>query len=567
VSLRGAADARGWLVISARPCNPEGISFVHKIALTPDHKGWVINDTQRVDFNEAVEAHTASDYTRGDVALRLFEVDRPEGASCDVGMATAAAGFAIAPGDSRQVSVRVPLRPTNGHAKTRAAPGHTIKAWPDSLGPACTLHIPDQRMQFLYDAALRTLVLHSPADVYPGPYTYKRFWFRDAVFILHAMLCAGLHQRAERVIGRFFSRQSAIGYFHSQEGEWDSNGQVLWLLNRFCELTGRTPDPAWLGPVRKAWRWIARKRVSQKTDSPHAGLLPAGFSAEHFGPNDYYYWDDFWSAAGLLSAGRLMRAWGREPEANRCDDEASDLLQAVERSLVHVHDRLGGYIMPASCHRRPDSGAIGSITAGYPTQLFAARDRRLLETVEYLMDHCMVDDGFFQDMIHSGINAYLTLHIAQVLLRAGDGRFADLLRGIRDLASPTGQWPEAIHPQTKGGCMGDGQHAWAAAEWIVMLRNCLLFEETHTQRLVVGAGVLPEWIDRDRQMFIGPAPTSWGTIQLTLECSNDAVTVRWDADWFGRQPEMEIRLPGAESAVVSSPDQTETQIPVVKPQV
>jgi hypothetical protein len=562
VTWRAMTNSPGWLVISARPYNPEGISFIHRLELAPTRMRWIINDEHYVDFDEPVDVHYASNYARGDVAQQLLEANHEDSMVCDVGMTTAAAYFKTTAKRSRQITVRIPLIPKASHVRTMAERDRAVAVWSDSLTSVCRLDVPDKRMRFLYDAAVRTLVLHSPADVYPGPYTYKRFWFRDAVFILQAMLCVGLHQRAERVIGRFFPRQSPAGYFRSQDGEWDSNGQVLWILRRFCELTGREPEQAWYGSVRKAWRWIARKRLSAKTDTPHAGLLPAGFSAEHFGPNDYYYWDDFWSVAGLFSAARLLRSWNRPAEARRCDDEACDLLEAIEHSLKHARDRLGRHAMPTSCYRRLDSGAVGSIVAGYPIQLLSADDRRLLETTNYLLANCTVRGGFFQDMIHSGINAYLTLHLAQVLLRAGDERFADLLRATRDLASPTGQWPEAIHPRTQGGCMGDGQHAWAAAEWIMMLRNCLLFEETHTQRLIIGAGILPEWLRSGQQISIGPAPTSWGLTRLTVDCSAEAATVSWDADWFDEAPEVEIRLPGAEPVVVSAGDSTQVRIAV-----
>jgi hypothetical protein len=80
-------------------------------------------------------------------------------------------------------------------------------------------------------------------------------------------------------------------------------------------------------------------------------------------------------------------------------------------------------------------------------------------------------------MTHSGLNAYLTLHIAQVLLRAADPRYLEIVEAVAGLASPTGQWPEAIHPRTRGGCMGDAHHVWAAAEWVLMLRNCFLRKE------------------------------------------------------------------------------------------
>ncbi|OHB66384.1 MAG: hypothetical protein A2Y77_01125 [Planctomycetes bacterium RBG_13_62_9] len=600
-TLRASCDSHARLVISARPYNPEGISFIDRIHLDDARIEWLINRRGRVVFSEPVQIHAVSDYRHGDVAAKLFNSQQEQGVACDVGMATAAAMFEIRGGEPREIVVRVPLedQPKRGFVtssvrvqtrgwrrqaeladdipqyadatgkRTLAAATHDRPRmrgywgaaltglglatggagaaggrWDDDLRPACRLRIPDGHMQFLYEAALRMLILHCPNDVYPGPFTYKRFWFRDAAFILHAMLCAGLSRRAQHAIERFFPRQTAGGYFRSQEGEWDANGEVLWLLGRFYELMGREPERQWANSVLRAAHWIMKKRMLSREDSPCAGLLPAGFSAEHLGPNDYYYWDDFWSVAGLKSAAAMLSTVGRAKDAVPCDYAAADLMAAIERSLGQARARLGTCAMPASCHRRFDSGAIGSIVAGYPLQLFERQDERLLSTVEYLLDRCMVDGGFFQDMIHSGINVYLTLHLAQVLLRAGDARFADLVRAVAGFASPTGQWPEAIHPHTRGGCMGDGQHAWAAAEWVMMMRNCLLHEEAHPHRLVMGAGVLPEWLCTDNTMSIGPAPTSWGPVDLTIEVSGRTVHIRWQGQWFHERPEIEIRLPG-----------------------
>jgi hypothetical protein len=142
------------------------------------------------------------------------------------------------------------------------------------------------------------------------------------------MLCAGLSERAARALDRFFPRQTARGYFRSQEGEWDANGEVLWILQRFCELTAGVPGRDWAGPVTRAAHWIMRKRLGGDTETPCAGLMPAGFSAEHLGPNDHYYWDDFWSIAGLRSAERMLFVLGREKQADRCAREAADMLAA-----------------------------------------------------------------------------------------------------------------------------------------------------------------------------------------------------------------------------------------------
>ncbi|NPE28276.1 hypothetical protein HNV12_09965 [Methanococcoides sp. SA1] len=540
LEVRADTEVPAWLVISLRPYNPEGISFVHNLALSRDHKSWTINEEQQVIFSDPVEHHHISTYRRGDVLLHLHNRQEDGEMKCNVGMLTGAALFRIEPGQQRKISVSVPLEPLRTKTPARS------NSWKNSLKNHCSLRIPDQRMQSLYDTALRTLILHSPDDVYPGPFTYKRFWFRDAAFIIHGLLCSNLINRAERALHLFSQRQTRAGYFLSQEGEWDSNGEALWIFCRFCEMTGRPPHPDWVDSIRRGGRWIVRKRTGEQKDSPHAGLLPAGFSAEHLGPNDYYYWDDFWGAAGLKAAGRLMEMAGDSETAVIFNDEAEAFLEAIERSLRRVALQLEQEALPASPYRRLDSGAIGSLVLGYPLQLCAPQDPRLLNTVDFLYDNCMIQGGFFQDMIHSGINAYLTLHMAQIMLRAGDHRYLELMEAVAELASPTGQWPEAIHPITLGGCMGDGQHSWAAAEWILMIRYCFIREEGN--HLVLGAGVAPQWLENADLLCFGPAPTSFGSIVVRIETAelrkSNKVLVSWQGEWHAESPKITVCLPG-----------------------
>jgi hypothetical protein len=409
-------------------------------------------------------------------------------------------------------------------------------------------------MRFLFDAAVRYLVLHAPGEVYPGPYTYKRFWFRDAAFLLDGLLAAGCLARVRRALYRFPARQTWSGYFRSQEGEWDSNGAALWIIDRYRRLSGERLDAGLVRAVSRGAAWIRRKRLSDALQADHAGLMPAGFSAEHLGPNDFYYWDDFWSAAGLRCAAAVLRD-ARNPElAGQCEAEAERLLAAVDRSLQRTAARRSRPGIPASPYRRLDSGAIGSLAAGYPLRLGAPRDQRLLDTVEFLLEHCMVRGGFFQDMIHSGINAYLTLHIAQVLLRAGDPRFWGLVRAVAGLASPTGQWPEAIHPHTGGGCMGDGQHLWAAAEWVLMMRHLFVREEG--DGLVLCSGLPDEWLETDSPLCLGPTPTPHGPIRVEVLQDSGRRIVRWEADWRGPPPGIEVAVPGLRPVAVSGKERS-----------
>ncbi len=436
--------------------------------------------------------------------------------------------------------ITIPLQLKTLIAKKPVASPQT---WAECLKGACQVQIPDEKFKFLFDASTRTLLIHTAQDVYAGPYTYKRFWFRDAVFITYTLLCCGFHKRAERIIDQFEKRQMLSGYFESQEGEWDSNGQVLWLIHKYCQMTNQKPKDEWRKMIFKGARWIIRKRLSKQSDKLHDGLMPAGFSAEHFGPNDYYYWDDFWCLEGLKGAASLFDQYGDKKFSRTLLKEVRRFSACIEDSLNKVEKNTQQAAMPSSPYRRLDSASIGTLVAGYPLQYKSATDYRILETANYLIDHCLVHNGFFHDMSHSGINPYLTLHIAQVLLRAGDKRYFRLMKGIADLASPTGQWPEAVHPITKGGCMGDGQHAWGAAEWLMMVRNCFVREEEKEGKLILCSGIPVEWLRQTDTISFGPTSTIYGEISLKLKAHPEGIIVEWDAKWHNQEPTIEINFP------------------------
>jgi hypothetical protein len=449
--------------------------------------------------------------------------------------------FALDANRNTHLGIQVPLQ--RELRREKASVQLASRSWMHgSFQATARLDVPDDKITYLYDAALRSLILLSAAEVVPGPYTYRRFWIRDACLMMHAMLAANLTGRCEQRLADLFKRQHPSGYFKSQEGEWDSNGQVLWILDRFQKVTGKTFDRKQMRSVRKGAAWIQRKRHLTGGGRPHSGLLPAGFSAEHFGPNDYYYWDDFWSIAGLFGAARLSAEFHPGPRADQLAAAAEDFFQTVITSIAAIPEKRKKGGIPASPYRRMDAGAVGVLVADYPLQLLPAGDPAILGTVEFLLDNCFQGGGFFQDMIHSGVNAYLTLAVAQSLLRAGDMRYRQLVAAVAGMASGTGQWPEAIHPLTGGGCMGDGQHGWAAAEWVMMIRNMFIREEKGA--LIVGSGILPEWLEENAHLGFGPTPTSHGIATVRIRHRDSQCRITLDIARPNTAPRVTFDLPG-----------------------
>jgi hypothetical protein len=293
-------------------------------------------------------------------------------------------------------------------------------------------------------------------------------------------------------------------------------------------------------PFSDSWMEVSRQGVTAVSVQPSGSLggqsvvlrvAPAASVAELVIKEN---------AAVQASLGLSMGLWraAGDPFADEAEALAGEFARSIRASIDAIPPARAKGAIPAAPGRRMDAGAIGSMVADYPLQLHPPGESRLMKTADFLIEHCFHQGGFFQEMIHSGINAYLTLDLAQTLLRAGDPRFADLIRRVAELASPTGQWPEAIHPRTLGGCMGDGQHGWAAGEWLMLMRNCFVREEAH--ELILASGILPEWLAAGSELRFGPTLTAWGPVSVRLFDSR----LFLEAAWRGSPPRMTITVPG-----------------------
>ncbi|MFP3913106.1 MAG: hypothetical protein ACLFUT_13615, partial [Desulfobacteraceae bacterium] len=203
------AGKPAWFVIALRPYNPEGISFVNKITLDPQRRSWEVDKKHTVHFSKPVDRHIVSTYADGDLYGKLLANSETSSSSCDVGLATAAGMFQLEQNQENrfQLTVDFTSKETDDEHLQLGVP------WDEALKPAAQLEVPETSFVELYNTAVSTLVLLSPGSVYPGPYTYKRFWYRDAAFMVHALLCTGFKERVGYLLERFPQDQKLSGYF------------------------------------------------------------------------------------------------------------------------------------------------------------------------------------------------------------------------------------------------------------------------------------------------------------------------------------------------------------------
>ncbi len=560
------------LCFAVRPFNPEGVSLIHDLKFSPSEGAWIINGTDRLLLTEAPDVVQCSCYDDGDTAFQFASTDSPQVkhiVHCATGLASGIAVFhaELPPGAARTFTWRCPLLPGARPGPLPEGKEHALAVWKERVKAGMAIRTPEPELNGLVRSSRALLLMLCDGDsITPGPATYHQFWFRDAAYMLLALDRYGYHSAAGGIIQAFPRRQARSGYFRSQQGEWDSNGQVLWCLWQHLLLSGDSRLAAeQFQALLAGVRWIARTRLrhDRHRGKPHFGLLPAGLGAEHLGHSDHYFWDNFWSLAGIEAFGGICRVLGRTKEETYASGLAAEYRQDIEDAIGCVQRRFGLEEIPASPTRRPDHGMVGSCAAIYPLQLFAPEDRSVLATLTTLSDRFTHDGLFFQGFIHSGVNPYLTLQIAHGWLYAGERRrFWDLFRAVLRRASATGSFPEAIHPSTGGGSMGDGQHGWAAAEVLLALRDAFVYELWSGGRrecdLVLLAGVPAGWFSEPEGFSLANAPVPGGKLDLAVSCQGRRVCIAIEMKPAGplSHARWQIRLPFPVSEVCADPPAT-----------
>ena len=545
---------------AVRPYNPEGLAVVERIGL--------LDRTVTVDGRPALllprrpPRLAASTFHDGDAATQVIADDLatelPKDLRCEAGLATTTFVFPLAHRQTLRVVV-----PMEAQRRTRrlGLARRRVERVPDVPEPlpdseavvrswqAQTAHrgmrlvLPEGRLASAVEANRRFLLLfHEGDDVVPGPFTYHRFWFRDAAYLLSALDRYGLHRESAEVLASFPDRQRVDGFFFSQRQEWDANGAALSAMAEHWRLTGSL-DAIDGEAVAKGVRWIERKRHTRRgrNDPAVRGLLPASISAEHLGPFDFYYWDDFWSLRGLLDGATLLRALGLDPLADECDGWAVSLRADLEASMALVAQRLGTDALPAGPRRRIDPGVIGSLVACSPLRLFDADHPMIAATAQVVRDRFCVGPAFYQGISHTGLGTYLTLQLAAVELEAGDRTALERLLWLLDQASPTFTWPEAIHPGLGGGCMGDGHHGWAAADFLSFVRQ-LLVRETGDRGLALCSMLPDAWTGQPLEVH--DAPTHFGAVSFAVRYHGERPALLWDLKVRGDGAPVRITAPG-----------------------
>lgn len=430
------------------------------------------------------------------------------------------------------------------------ARGRLIRRWRRIYDRALGVDVPEQKVEDAFYASLMNVLMARYRDggdwiQAVNKLQYHSFFLRDAAVMTNALDLAGLHGEARENLAFFLRWQRPDGLFISRPGQHDGFGQALWALGEHARRTG---DAGWargvLPAVERAIDWFERAR----RDDP-LGLVPPSDPGDNELTKGHLAGDNFWAAAGVARAIELARIAGRADLAERWTAILGDFRRSLDAAVRRAARRTGGWIPPAL---DTDGGQDwGNLWAAYPVEVYGAHDPLVRATVRHVRDEFEEGIATYDDgrLLHS----YLGFRVFQTELLQDDQD--DVVLGLYDSLAHT----TASHGGFETGIPAWGSrsvddnmspHGWFAAEYVTLLRNMLVREDS--RGIVLMSALSPHWLEPGEEVAVGGAETVYGRVWFRLRAERGGATLRWSTsapegtsirwpvpDWVRR-----VRAPG-----------------------
>lgn len=465
----------------------------------------------------------------------------PGGSQPSRGPAAAALAWdlALEPGQEWALEIAAPQTASEGDfspVSFAQAAGEAASWWQERIGRT-RWHLPEPRVANAARANAAYMLVSMDGDQpHPGPLNYDAFWCRDSAYQIAAMLRMGLFEEAraaaevyvkiQRPDGEFPSIVSS-GYAPVGPHEWDAQGQGIYSLVQVYRFTR---DRAWLEQIyptlRRACEFLEQVRLENMTDDVRQkppplcyafGILTPSVSAEDLGPGDWHhYWDDFWAILGWRDAEYAARELGREDDARWMKTAGDELLASTMESIRQVMAHYGiDYIPNGPEDKDSSSMARGTSPGLWPGMILDPNDPLTLRSFDVYWQKWIEPTG--GGYVHWGSVWGYGMELAACYVLLGQRERAwTMLRWHLDHQSAPGvyAWGESFDPKTGRFRGGDMPHTWVGADYINLLRTCLMYEKG--DQLVLLAGVPAEWLTGQKAFSVAGMPTYWGDLDMTV---------------------------------------------------
>lgn len=544
-SISGAASnrfTRPRVGAKAGNYNQPGVAFSSKWAYSSGHDT-IVRDGQVLYYFQETPRHTVQYMLDEDPSPSNTLDSRvlPAGPTTPVGIVRYQ--LSLKPGEEASLDWKMPVIPVSASSllddQIRDASFDTYLSrmadfWEKALRQGMEIKVPEDKVEnafkasLVYDLIARNKIGNDYVQTV-NDFHYHAFWLRDASFIANMYDLTGYPVYARQVMDFFALFQNSDGNFLSQGGQYDGVGQVLWLYGRHYALTHDQAFAEKVFPsVERAVAWIEQAR---KSDPQH--LLPSATPGDDEAITGHITGHNIWALDGIQNAILLARATGHTQQAAQFQQEYDDYHAAVMEAFKRVAARTAGYIT-AGLDDQPGQDWDNMLTL-YPEQVLPPGNPMVKATLD--ATRAKYKEGIMTYGDGQLLHDYIGFSNTESELILGDQRLAiqDLYAELLHTSSTHAGFETDIVPWGDRDFHDNlSPHGWFAARLRITMRNMFVREQGDELHLL--SAISPAWIHSGSEIHADRVPTSFGTVDLSLNVLSPTSAVLNLHDAFADAP-------------------------------
>lgn len=479
----------------------------------------------------------------------------------------------LGPLSEKEISLAVPFGavadPCESRSLIPAAPvaellDRAVEIWEARLG-AVEMLLPPQAKALadtFKTAAAHILINREGPALHPGPRRYSRSWIRDGAMMGAALCRVGIAGAIRDFVRWYRDYQTEDGNIpdcvDGEGAEWlpefDSYGQFVYAVMEYYRFTQDAAFVAEMQPwVAKTLGYMEKLRDRRLTPEYRApekrafyGLLPESMSHEGYMAHPVHaYWDDFWGIRGFRDGAALAEVLGNRQEADRLAALGDAFSEDVRASLSATIARHKIDFVPGSVEFGDFDPTATAVAIGLLDQLHLLPPKETERTFEkYLAGFRERARG---KVDWNNYSAY-EIRVIAALIRLGKREEAmEVTRFMMEdrRVQAWNQWPEISWRDPSGpSFIGDLPHTWISGEFIVAVRSMFAYERGEDESLVIGAGLVWDWISEGFEAGVENLPTHYGRISYRMRLeAGDTLRLRINGSMVVPKGGIEVQLP------------------------
>ena len=496
------------------------------------------------------DALTLSPFDSGITPDRLATEAAPTTPRALVDPAALASGallyrFDLAPGETREVSLAVPLignPPTP--PSTAAAENSTAAVWREKLGRfAITVPAAGQPLVDTMRSSLAHILMSRDGPVLrPGTRSYARSWIRDGAMMAESLLRLGHYRAAADYLRWYAPSQYDNGKIpccvdargSDPVAENDSAGEFAYLAGQVWryghdEALARAIWPK----VDTALAYQERLRQTQRTPAnltpenrARYGLMPPSISHEGYSDKAAYsYWDDFWALEGLRSGAVLASDLGETAAAARLRAAETQFRKDIGASVTAADRAFHIDFIPGAADRG-DFDATSTTVALAPGDGAASLDQQIVRnTFKRQWQNFLVRRDSGKSWVD--YTPYELRNVGAFVRLGWRGRAQSMLAFYMADRRPLAWngWAEVVgRLPRETRFIGDMPHAWISSDYIRSALDLFYYDRAADGVLVLAAGIPPTWLT-GKGITIRDIRTPYGSLSYSLRQRSGALVL------------------------------------------